>query len=201
LARRGPRPHHRPRGRHLPRPAPPGPDGRRHRPRRHDRRRPRLPAVLVPGVDGGPGLRPGRRPHGTDPLVRQDPRRHRPRDALLRRHVRRRHVHHPRPDRIQRQTPLEPPRLPVDRLPILHYGSMAGGVMFTNLAPTGSNANLLSYLFGSLSTVSPSDVTAICVLAPFVILVTLGLRRQLFAVSQDEEFARVTGLPVRFLNL
>ncbi|MEU2383496.1 metal ABC transporter permease [Streptomyces sp. NPDC012461] len=86
-------------------------------------------------------------------------------------------------------------------LAMLFYGGMAGGVMFTNLAPTGSNANLLSYLFGSLSTVSPSDVTAICVLAPFVILVTLGLRRQLFAVSQDEEFARVTGLPVRFLNL
>jgi zinc transport system permease protein len=33
------------------------------------------------------------------------------------------------------------------------------------------------------------------------VLVTLGLRRQLFAVSQDEEFARVTGLPVRALNL
>lgn len=44
-------------------------------------------------------------------------------------------------------------------------------------------------------------MTAICLLAGFVVLVTLGLRRQLFAVSQDEEFARVTGLPVRALNL
>ncbi|WP_086559063.1 metal ABC transporter permease [Streptomyces africanus] len=86
-------------------------------------------------------------------------------------------------------------------LAMLFYGGMAGGVMFINLTPTGSNANLTSYLFGSLSTVSESDVTAICVLAAFVVLVTLGLRRQLFAVSQDEEFARVTGLPVRALNL
>ncbi|MFH9661175.1 metal ABC transporter permease [Streptomyces sp. NPDC017248] len=86
-------------------------------------------------------------------------------------------------------------------LAMLFYGGMAGGVMLINLAPGGSNANLTSYLFGSLSTVSPSDVTAIVVLAAFVLLVTLGLRRQLFAVSQDEEFARVTGLPVRALNL
>ncbi|MFF9601149.1 metal ABC transporter permease [Streptomyces sp. NPDC014684] len=86
-------------------------------------------------------------------------------------------------------------------LAMLFYGGMAGGVMFVNIAPGGSNANLTSYLFGSLSTVSPSDVTTIMVLAAFVVLVTLGLRRQLFAVSQDEEFARVTGLPVRALNL
>lgn len=86
-------------------------------------------------------------------------------------------------------------------LAMLFYGGMAGGVMLINLAPGGSNANLSSYLFGSLSTVSDDDVTAICLLAAFVVLVTVGLRRQLFAVSQDEEFARVTGLPVRALNL
>ncbi|WP_205020471.1 metal ABC transporter permease [Streptomyces sp. HB132] len=86
-------------------------------------------------------------------------------------------------------------------LAMLFYGGMAGGVMLINLSDTGSNANLTSFLFGSLSTVSEEDVTAIVVLAAFVVLVTVGLRRQLFAVSQDEEFARVTGLPVRVLNL
>ncbi|MFF1683992.1 MULTISPECIES: metal ABC transporter permease [unclassified Streptomyces] len=86
-------------------------------------------------------------------------------------------------------------------LAMLFYGGMAGGVMLINLAPGGSTANLQSYLFGSLSTVSQSDLVSICVLAGFVALVTIGLRRQLFAVSQDEEFARVTGLPVRVLNL
>ncbi|MFD5874297.1 metal ABC transporter permease [Streptomyces sp. NPDC060322] len=86
-------------------------------------------------------------------------------------------------------------------LAMLFYGGMAGGVMLINLSDTGSNANLTSYLFGSLSTVSEEDVTAIVALAAFVVLVTVGLRRQLFAVSQDEEFARVSGLPVRVLNL
>ncbi|WP_030684757.1 metal ABC transporter permease [Streptomyces globisporus] len=86
-------------------------------------------------------------------------------------------------------------------LALLFYGGMAGGVLLTSLSSTGSNANLTSYLFGSLSTVSSSDVTTIGILAAFVVLVTVGLRKQLFAVSQDEEFARVTGLPVRALNL
>ncbi|WP_028813526.1 metal ABC transporter permease [Streptomyces flavidovirens] len=86
-------------------------------------------------------------------------------------------------------------------LAMLFYGGMAGGVMLMHLSPNGSNSNLTSYLFGSLATVSDEDVTAICLLAGFVMLVTIGLRRHLFAVSQDEEFARVTGLPVRALNL
>ncbi|MEU7045468.1 metal ABC transporter permease [Streptomyces varsoviensis] len=86
-------------------------------------------------------------------------------------------------------------------LSMLFYGGMAGGVMLMSLSANGSNANLMTYLFGSIVTVSPSDITTMCVLAAFVVVVTLGLRRQLFAVCQDEEFARVTGLPVRLLNL
>ncbi|MEU3923194.1 metal ABC transporter permease [Streptomyces sp. NPDC029004] len=86
-------------------------------------------------------------------------------------------------------------------LAMLFYGGMAGGVLLINISDTGSTANLSSFLFGSLSTVSDADLTAISLLAAFVVLVSLGLRRQLFAVSQDEEFARVTGLPVRWLNL
>ncbi|AXK34562.1 metal ABC transporter permease [Streptomyces armeniacus] len=86
-------------------------------------------------------------------------------------------------------------------LALLFYGGMAGGVMLINLAPNGSNANLVTYLFGSITTVSESDVTTIVCLSAFVLAVSVGLRRQLFAVCQDEEFARVTGLPVRALNL
>ncbi|ARQ70885.1 metal ABC transporter permease [Streptomyces marincola] len=86
-------------------------------------------------------------------------------------------------------------------LAMLFYGGMAGGVMIINLAPGGSTANLTSYLWGSVTTVSPDDITAITFLSAFVLLICLGLRRRLFAVCQDEEFARVTGLPVRSLNL
>ncbi|MFW6724128.1 metal ABC transporter permease [Streptomyces sp. MAR4 CNY-716] len=86
-------------------------------------------------------------------------------------------------------------------LAMLFYGGMAGGVLLINLAPNGSTANLTTYLFGSVTTVSDADVTAIVWLSVFVLLVTLGLRRQFFAICQDEEFAKVTGLPVRSLNL
>ncbi|MDI3406333.1 metal ABC transporter permease [Streptomyces cavernicola] len=86
-------------------------------------------------------------------------------------------------------------------LAMLFYGGMAGGVMIINLAPGNSTASFNTYLFGSITTVAPEDVTAICILAAFVVAITIGLRRQLFAVCQDEEFARVTGLPVRLLNL
>ncbi|WP_404815577.1 metal ABC transporter permease [Streptomyces thermolineatus] len=86
-------------------------------------------------------------------------------------------------------------------LALLFYGGMAGGVMIINLAPGGSTANLTTYLFGSITTVAAEDVAAICVLSVFVLAVAFGLRRQLFAVCQDEEFAKVTGLPVRLLNL
>ncbi|QDY76651.1 metal ABC transporter permease [Streptomyces qinzhouensis] len=86
-------------------------------------------------------------------------------------------------------------------LALLFYGGMAGGVLLVNVSETGSTADLGSFLFGSLSTVSDADLTAISLLAAVVMLVSVGLRRQLFAVSQDEEFARVTGLPVRMLNL
>ncbi|MGP3972293.1 metal ABC transporter permease [Streptomyces sp. 6N223] len=86
-------------------------------------------------------------------------------------------------------------------LAMMFYGGMAGGVMIINLAPNGSTANLTTYLWGSVTTVSEEDINAILLLSAFVLAVCLGLRRQLFAVCQDEEFARVTGLPVRALNL
>lgn len=85
-------------------------------------------------------------------------------------------------------------------LAMLFYGGLAGGVMIISVGG-GSTANLLGAMFGSITTVSPQDVTAVVILAAFVLAVTIGLRRQLFAVCQDEEFARVTGLPVRALNL
>ncbi|MQY11547.1 High-affinity zinc uptake system membrane protein ZnuB [Streptomyces sp. RB5] len=86
-------------------------------------------------------------------------------------------------------------------LAMLFYGGMAGGVMIINLAPGGSTANLNTYLFGAITLVSQEDLVVISCLSVFVLLTMLGLRRQFFAISQDEEFAMVSGLPVRVLNL
>lgn len=85
-------------------------------------------------------------------------------------------------------------------LALMFYGGIAGGVLLIKVAG-GTNANLISYLFGSISTVSTTDLWWTAGLAALVLTVGIGLRTALFAVSHDEEFARASGLPVRFLSM
>ena len=85
-------------------------------------------------------------------------------------------------------------------LALLFYGGLAGGVLITGLAGQGA-ATLQAYLFGSLNSISPSDVWFTAALALVVLVVTLGLSPQLFAVASDPEFARVAGLRVRAYNM
>ncbi len=86
-------------------------------------------------------------------------------------------------------------------LALLFYGGIAGGVLLIGLSPGGTSATLVSYLFGSLSSVSTTDLLVITALSVGVLVTVLVLSRELFAVCQDEEVAKVSGLPVRFLNL
>ena len=86
-------------------------------------------------------------------------------------------------------------------LAMMFYGGIAGGVLLIGLAPASSNASLLSYLFGSLLTTSAEELVVVALLACAVLAVTTLLRPWLFAVCHDEEFAKVSGLPVRLLNL
>jgi zinc transport system permease protein len=86
-------------------------------------------------------------------------------------------------------------------LALLFYGGIAGGVVLVGLSDDSSNANLVQYLFGSLTTTSQADVVVIAGLGGTVLLMMLLLRPALFAVCNDEEYARVSGLPVRSLNL
>jgi zinc transport system permease protein len=86
-------------------------------------------------------------------------------------------------------------------LALLFYGGLAGGVVLVELSDSASSASLMSYLFGSLLSTSPGDLVAIAVLSVAVLAVTLLARPWLFAVCQDEEYAKVSGLPVRALNL
>ncbi len=81
-------------------------------------------------------------------------------------------------------------------LALLFYGGIAGGVLLIGLAGE-SPANLQSYLFGSIVTVSLTDLVTVAALALVVVALALGLAPQLFAVCQDEEFAKAQGLDVR----
>jgi zinc transport system permease protein len=86
-------------------------------------------------------------------------------------------------------------------LAVLFYGGIAGGVVIISQSPTGTSANLTAYLFGTITTTSRSDVVVFAILAFVVLAVTVGLRRYLFAVSDDDEYAAASGLPVLSLNL
>jgi zinc transport system permease protein len=85
-------------------------------------------------------------------------------------------------------------------LALLFYGGLAGGVLITGLA--GQSApRLQTYLFGSITTMSRTDVLVTMALAGVVVVLGLGLAPQLFAVAQDQEFAQVAGLNIRVYNV
>jgi len=86
-------------------------------------------------------------------------------------------------------------------LAIMFYGGIAGGVVIISQAPGGTPGNLNAFLFGAITTTTGADVAIFALLCGVVLMVTLGLSRYLFAVSNDEEYALASGLPVLRLNL
>jgi len=86
-------------------------------------------------------------------------------------------------------------------LAVLFYGGISGGVMLVTLSGGGGGRSLVAYLFGSPLTVTRADLVTMGVLAAVVLAVALLLRPWLFAVCHDEEYARVSGVRVRMLNL
>ncbi|MCL2481825.1 MAG: metal ABC transporter permease [Propionibacteriaceae bacterium] len=84
-------------------------------------------------------------------------------------------------------------------LAVLFYGGLAAGVLMASVAGQGAGG-LSSYLFGSLNTISVSDLWVVGGLTILILVVALGLSPQLFALSADEDFAKTLGLPVRVYN-
>ncbi|CAM5778374.1 MULTISPECIES: metal ABC transporter permease [Brevibacillus] len=65
----------------------------------------------------------------------------------------------------------------------------------------GFNTDLYSYLFGKIVTVSKEDLYALIGVAAVVLGTVFLIYKELFAVSFDEEFARVSGVARRSINL
>jgi len=85
-------------------------------------------------------------------------------------------------------------------LAVFLSGGFAIAVVLISLA-RGFNANLFALLFGSILTVSPSDVWLILALGLLVALVIGGLYPQLLAITLNEDLARTSGISVSALNL
>ncbi|THV31439.1 metal ABC transporter permease [Glycomyces paridis] len=86
-------------------------------------------------------------------------------------------------------------------LAMMFYGGIAGGVYLTGIASDKGVANLQQYLFGSLLTASWNEVWTIVAGGAVVAALMLVLRPWLTAICADEQYARVSGLPVAALNL
>jgi zinc transport system permease protein len=85
-------------------------------------------------------------------------------------------------------------------LALLFYTGIAAGVVLVSAAGA-LNANLFAFLFGSILTVTDSDLALVATLGVAGLVLIAVLYRALVAVALDEEGARVAGLPVGFLNV
>ena len=81
---------------------------------------------------------------------------------------------------------------------VLWAVGMALGVILLDLTP-GYNVDLMSYLFGSILTVPTSDLWLMLILNGLIVLTVGYFFRDFVALSYDEDFARVRGVPVNIL--
>ena len=77
---------------------------------------------------------------------------------------------------------------------------MAVGILFISQTP-GYQTDLMSYLFGNILLVAPDSVWFMAGLDGVLLLVVGAFHRQFLAVTFDEEFARLRGVPVGFFYL
>jgi len=82
---------------------------------------------------------------------------------------------------------------------ILWSLGMAIGIIFVYLTP-GYAPNLMSYLFGSILAVTSTELWLMLTLALLVGSVFLLFYRPILYVAFDEQFARIRGIPVMFIN-
>jgi len=78
-------------------------------------------------------------------------------------------------------------------------GSLAVAIVLISLYH-GFNVNLSNYLFGSLVTVTQTDVAIVAIAGLVVALTVLAFYKEMVFISFDEEAAQVSGIPVRFIN-
>ena len=83
---------------------------------------------------------------------------------------------------------------------LIASASLAAGVLVTSLT-SGLNADVYSYMFGSILAMSTEDVYLSLALAAVVLLLFVVFYNRIFAITFDESFARATGTRVSRYNL
>jgi zinc transport system permease protein len=75
---------------------------------------------------------------------------------------------------------------------------MACGVLLLDITP-GYNVDLMSYLFGSILSVPQTDLVSMAVVGVLILGLIIYFFQDLLAMSYDEEFAQIRGVPVKRL--
>ena len=83
---------------------------------------------------------------------------------------------------------------------IISTGALAIGVMIVSMT-TGMNTDVSNYLFGSILTMSQSDVRLSIIISVIVLILFVIFYNRIFAVTFDESFARATGVKVEIYNM
>lgn len=83
---------------------------------------------------------------------------------------------------------------------ILWSVGMALGIIFVGLSK-GYAPDLFSYLFGSILTVPQYDLIIMLALDLVIVATVFIFRREFLAISFDEEFAHVVGMPAKSLYI
>jgi len=84
-------------------------------------------------------------------------------------------------------------------LSIFLSGSLALAIVMISLAH-GFSVDLFNYLFGSIVTVKQSDVIIISMLGVVALIIIILFYKELLFTTFDEEAAKVSGIPTRFIN-
>ena len=85
-------------------------------------------------------------------------------------------------------------------LAIFLSGSLAVAIILINIA-NGFTVDLFNYLFGSIATVTTTDIFFIAILGIIVLAAIIIFYKELVYTTFDEEAAEVSGIPTRFINL
>jgi len=85
-------------------------------------------------------------------------------------------------------------------IPIIMSAGLGFGAIFISLAE-GFSSDLFSYLFGSVSAVSRQDLWIIIGITVIVILFLGLFFKELFVLSFDEEYAKASGLPAKWIHV
>ncbi|GAE33430.1 metal ABC transporter permease [Halalkalibacter akibai] len=84
-------------------------------------------------------------------------------------------------------------------IPIILSSAVGLSAIFISLARTGYN-EWYAYLFGSIVSVTVSDLQFILITAVFVLLIISAFYKEFIAISFDQEYAKVSGLPLKLAN-